>query len=311
MHDAGLDGRHAAGQATVATAVFEHAPAKINLALHVTGRREDGYHLLDSIVSFTEEGDRLDFSAADHDSFAVTGRFAPALSATPQDLQANLVLTARDRLRAAAEARGLKTFPTHISLEKNLPIASGIGGGSADAAATLRGLVRLWRLTLPEAELAAIALSLGADVPMCLAGRPLRAEGIGETITPLPELPSFAMVLGNPLKAVSTPAIFRSLSSTDHPALPDTPEGDATETWLSYLARQRNDLQAPACALLCEIDEMRAMIEATGAILTRMSGSGATCFGIYDGADAARSAAESLSRMRPDWYFVATRTIAG
>ncbi|NKN38520.1 4-(cytidine 5'-diphospho)-2-C-methyl-D-erythritol kinase [Agrobacterium sp. a22-2] len=294
------------------TAITETAPAKINLALHVTGQRADGYHLLDSLVTFARDGDRLTMARSPTDRFSVSGRFSALLSTETHDGPAdNLVVKARDLLRQALTERGVATPPVAIHLEKNLPIASGIGGGSADAAATLRGLCRLWDHAMPEADLQAIALTLGADVPMCLRSQPLRAAGIGEDITPLTTLPAFALVLGNPLKGVSTPEIFRRLSTKANPpigALPDTT--DRTQ-WLDTLSGLRNDLQPPARALCTEIAELSGLLEQAGARLVRMSGSGATCFGIFDDLDAARHAAAGLLKQRPDWYFHATETMGG
>ena len=297
-------GTHPTGAGLEAGAtLFEPAPAKINLALHVVGQRADGYHLLESIVTFAKAGDRLSFSPAASDGFSVSGRFGTMLCDDPKP---NLVLTARDRLRQAMIAAGGEAPPVAIHLEKNLPVAAGIGGGSADAAATLRGLMRLWNAGLPETELAAIALSLGADVPMCLKGVPSMARGIGEDLTPLPSFPVLALVLGNPLIGVSTPEIFRQLARRDNPPI-KARRGD----WLAYFAGLRNDLEQPAKTLVPEIGELAAMIEAEGALLTRMSGSGATCFGIFSSIEAAEDAAKSLSRRKPGWYFQAAETIGG
>lgn len=287
----------------------EEAPAKVNLALQVTGRRADGYHLLDMLVSFTRHGDRLAFRAGERDEFSLSGRFSPLLSVEAGD---NLVLKARDLLRQAAHAAGFGAPGVHIHLEKNLPIASGIGGGSADAAATLRGLMRLWRLDLPEEAVKAIALKLGADVPMCLASRPLVARGIGEAIELLPTFPSFPVVLGNPLIGVSTPEVFRQLSRKDNPPLlfpSRMPQGQ--REWIDTIKTLRNDLEPPARSICAEIAVLSGLIESQAPILTRMSGSGATCFGIFADMEQARAAAASLHRQRPDWYFQVTETIAG
>lgn len=281
-------------------AVAEDAFAKINLALHVTGQRGDGYHLLDMLVTFTRHGDRLRFAAGPSDELTISGRFGADLSTAD-----NLVLKARDLLRQAALAQGDHAPPVHIQLEKNLPIASGIGGGSADAAATLRGLMRLWAIRLPQDILAAIALRLGADVPMCLESRPLIARGIGEEIERI-ALPSLALVLANPLKAVSTPEIFRRLAAKDNAPL-DLSGGD----WNGIVARNRNDLEVPARDLAPEIGEISNLLIENGASLVRMSGSGATCFGIFEDATAADDAEAALRSMRPDWYFQATETLTG
>ena len=289
----------------------EEAPAKINLALHVTGRRPDGYHLLDMLVSFTRHGDRLFLRASERDEFSLSGRFAPLLSGEAEAGN-NLVLKARDLLRQAASTAGFDTSPVHIHLEKNLPIASGIGGGSADAAAALRGLARLWSLALPAGAIKAIALKLGADVPMCLVSRPLVARGIGEAIELLPAFPSFSMVLGNPLVGVSTPEVFRLLSRKDNPPLlfsSRMPQGP--DEWMETIRSLRNDLEPPARAICGEISTLAGLIGSQHAIVTRMSGSGATCFGIFESMEQAKAAAVSLHRQRPDWYFQATETIAG
>jgi len=296
MPDEGLAG---------AFSVTEEARAKINLALHVTGQQPDGYHLLDMLVTFADHGDRLGFVRSQADAFTLSGRFGDTLAG---DGGTNLVLKARDLLR---ETVGALAFPVHIHLEKNLPIASGIGGGSADAAATLRGLMRLWGATLPEKTLAALALRLGADVPMCLESRPLIARGIGEEIEPVPELPAFAMVLANPLKGVSTPEVFRRLTMKSNPALSLALNPPGTGDWLAAIDTARNDLEPPAREIVPEIAAISTMLQARGAALTRMSGSGATCFGIFATMAAARHAAAALHDERPDWYFQATETVSG
>lgn len=291
--------------------MIEPAPAKINLALHVTGQRADGYHLLDSIVAFAGHGDRLTFSAAERDSFSLGGRFGPLLSADAEGKDGNLVIKARDLLREALAAGGQSARPVAITLEKNLPVASGIGGGSADAAATLRGLLRFWEGTLSADMLSTTGLKLGADVPMCLESRPLRARGIGEQIDRLDTMPRFALVLVNPLKAVSTPDIFRRLTRKDHPPIGTLPRSAAPAEWLAFLSGLRNDLEPPARALLPEIAEISELLRDVGARLVRMSGSGATCFGIFDDVEAAGAAAGELAGRRPDWYVQASETQNG
>lgn len=288
--------------------VTERAPAKINLALHVTGQRADGYHLLETLVTFTDHGDRLEFSAADADGFTLSGRFSPLLT---QETGVNLVLRARDLLRTALAANGHSTGPVHIRLDKALPVSSGIGGGSADAAATLRGLLRLWNVTLPDDVMHALAVDLGADVPMCLASIPLIARGIGEEIEVLPLLPRFALVLANPLISVSTPQVFRHLTSKANPPLRIAGATDTPAAWLATIAGLRNDLEPAATALVGEIAILSTMLARQGAMLVRMSGSGATCFGIFSDPAAAEKAAAALHSQRPDWYFQATQTLAG
>lgn len=284
----------------------ETAPAKINLALHVVGQRADGYHLLETLVTFTDAGDRLFFASAERDAFSISGPFSTALT-NNDGLNDNLVLRARDLLRRAVIASGQTAPSVEIHLEKNLPIASGIGGGSADAAATLRGLLRFWRCSVPSETLDAISLSLGADVPMCFAGTPLMARGIGEELTPLPHLPAFAMLLANPLMGVSTPEIFRRLQSKNNPPVPASlPQNN--EDWLAFIDSLRNDLEAPAKAVLPVISDVSHALQEQGATLVRMSGSGATCFGIFPSFEAAQKAEAALAAQRPDWYFKATMT---
>lgn len=287
--------------------VTEVARAKINLALHVTGRRDDGYHLLDSLVTFCETGDRLEISSADTDTFSVSGRFASDLG----DPSGNLVLKARDGLRRHLEAIGVKTGPVAIHLEKNLPVASGIGGGSADAAAAIRGLLRVWNADMAPQPEQALALSLGADVPMCLAGKPLSARGIGEDIAVLPQMPAMELVLGNPLIGVSTPGIFKALQKRDNPPVDALPSSGALGDWIDCLKSLRNDLEPPATTLVPEITTLRHMLDDQGALMSRMSGSGATCFGIFESFEKAQAAAASLATERPDWYFSATTTVSG
>ncbi len=255
------------------------ARAKVNLALHVTGRREDGYHLLDSLVAFADFGDRVRVRQAEALSLTVTGPMAAGLGAGED----NLVLR-------AARLMGLNAA---ITLEKNLPLASGIGGGSADAAATLQVMSALYGLDLPDA---AAVLSLGADVPVCLLGRPARMSGIGEVLTPV-SLPSAHLVLVNPGFAVSTPEVFRALTRRDNPPLAAIPEFDDARDMATWLDGTRNDLQAAAVTLRPEIAEVLAAIAATpDCLLARMSGSGATCFGLYAEAEQAARAATRLTR---------------
>ncbi|WP_319517957.1 4-(cytidine 5'-diphospho)-2-C-methyl-D-erythritol kinase [uncultured Martelella sp.] len=292
-------------------AVAEFAAAKINLALHVTGQRGDGYHLLDSLVTFADIGDRLTFTPSDRDTFTLSGRFADDLPYHDDPETGNLVLKARNRLRAAAAQTGSPCAPVHIHLEKNLPAASGIGGGSADAAAALRGLVRLWQPGLDEKSIHAIALSLGADVPMCLASHPLIARGIGDTIQPATGFPRLDLVLANPLQPIATPAVFRALENRHNPpmALGDQPE-DQQRDWIALVRQSRNDLQRPANRIAPVIDAVLDALSSSGASLSRMSGSGATCFGLFSDRESAHAAADRLSHARPDWFVTATATVA-
>ena len=279
------------------------APAKINLALHVTGQRADGYHLLDSLVTFTDFGDELTFVAADTDELTIGGPFAEQLHGT----ESNLVIKARDALRALAAGRPCP--PVSIHLIKNLPIASGLGGGSSDAAAALRGLNEFWGLSLSLKELSAAGLALGADVPMCLAGKPLRATGIGEEITLLDAFPALDLVLVNPGVAVSTPAIFKALLKKDNRPMSSKANLSSFHAACEFLSAQHNDLQRPAIALEPVIADCLAALEDSGAMLVRMSGSGATCFGIFTNAANAARAARNISAKHPQWWSVATKSV--
>ncbi len=278
------------------------APAKINLALHVVGRRTDGYHLLESLAVFTSLGDRIAVEPATSDRLAVTGPFAAAV---PLD-DGNLVLAARDRLRARFPDQ--PCGPVSIQLEKNLPVASGIGGGSSDAAATLRALNALWNLAVSPGDLARISLGLGADLPMCLAGRPLIARGIGDRIDLLADFPSLHLVLVNPGVPVATPDVFKSLASRDNPGLPPLPARASAAAVIEWLNETRNDLEAPARTLAPEIGDALSALGQAGSRFARMSGSGATCFGLFDDAARAVEAADQIHRRHPNWFVAATRS---
>jgi 4-diphosphocytidyl-2-C-methyl-D-erythritol kinase len=275
------------------------APAKINLFLHVLGRRDDGYHLLDSLIAFARLGDRIEVAPAPGLSLTVEGPFAAGLSAGEDNLALRAARALADRVRPDAGAA--------IRLTKNLPVASGIGGGSADAAATLRALVRLWRLDLDADALARLGLRLGADVPICLFGRPARVGGIGETIMPAPALPAVGVVLVNPRVPVSTGAVFSRLGGRySRPASP-MPGVASVSQLADWLAEQRNDLEAPALSLAPSIGDVLAALSASGqCLLARLSGSGATCFGLYPDGSAAASAARALGGRHADWWVAAT-----
>ena len=272
------------------------APAKINLWLHVTGRRADGLHELDSLVAFADIGDRLSIAPADGLSLTVSGPFAAALGTAAE----NLVLRAA---RALALQCGVPAEAA-LHLEKNLPVASGIGGGSADAAAALRLCVRLWQVEIEEAALGEVALSLGADVPVCLAGETVRMTGIGERLAPLvpPPTPTPAVLI-NPGVAVSTGQVFGALSGR-FSAPAELRDGDLAARGAS----NRNDLEVAAIGLVPEIAEVLVALRAApGLRLARMSGSGATCFGLFDRDEAAAEAALAIGAAHPSWWVAACR----
>jgi 4-diphosphocytidyl-2-C-methyl-D-erythritol kinase len=275
----------------------EFAPAKVNLALHVTGRRDDGYHVLDSLVVLVAVGDVLRADRADELSLRVAGPFATALADEPD----NLVLRAA---RALAATAGIVPR-ARLTLEKHLPVASGIGGGSADAAAALRLLTRLWRLELPAAEYSRLALTLGADVPVCLAGRPARMGGIGETLAAVPRLPPCGILLANPGVGVATPAVFRARVGPFSPPLAFPASWPDLAGFVAWLGRAGNDLEPPAIRAQPVIADVLATLRALpGCLLARMSGSGATCFALFADAEAAAAAARQFGR--PWWAWGGT-----
>ncbi|HET7410564.1 MAG TPA: 4-(cytidine 5'-diphospho)-2-C-methyl-D-erythritol kinase [Paracoccaceae bacterium] len=270
------------------------APAKVNLTLHLCGRRADGYHLLDSLVVFPEIGDRIEAHAAPGLSLEVSGPFAEGLSAGPD----NLVL----RAAAALAARHGVRQGAALHLVKNLPVASGIGGGSSDAAAALELLSRLWDVPVPDE----LALSLGADVPVCRAApAPVRMQGIGDRLMPAPPLPGFWSVLVNPRVAVPTAAVFAGLRDRNPIPPPEMPGGGigGFADFTAWLATQRNDLQVPATEICPAIGEVLDALSA--APLARMSGSGATCFALLPDQAQAEAQAEGLRRSRPGWWIAA------
>ncbi|HWJ71269.1 MAG TPA: 4-(cytidine 5'-diphospho)-2-C-methyl-D-erythritol kinase [Sphingobium sp.] len=268
----------------------ETAYAKINLALHIRARRADGYHALESLFAFCADGDELRAQARDDGALtlAVTGPFAEELGAGED----NLVLRAARALQAATG--------THqgaaLHLEKQLPIASGIGGGSADAAAALRLLVRLWGVRPMDIDFPAIAASLGADVPACLGSQTIFGSGIGEQLTPVDlDLAGTPILLLNPLLPCPTGAVYAGWDGVDRGPLDPL-------AW----RQGRNDLAAPAITLVPQIDEVLAVLRAQLPGLVRMSGSGATCFALF-ASDAERDdAADRIAGDHPDWWGMAT-----
>lgn len=281
------------------TKVDVFAPAKINLTLHVTGQRDDGYHLLDSLVAFASVGDHLEIVPGNALSLTVEG---PEAVGVPADME-NLAMRAAALVRQDGAA---------LRLEKFLPPASGIGGGSADAAAAWRGMICLddnasARLVQAPDEVLRDHLetlsSLGADVPMCLLSKPMRAAGIGDMLTPV-NLPVLYAVLVNPRLPVSTPSVFKALQAKDNAPMPnELPSFASSEDLIAWLKGMRNDLQAPALKVQPAISDVLEAIEAQkGCDLARMSGSGATCFGLFNSEASAKHAAETLYHAHPDWW---------
>ncbi len=290
--------------AAAATEIVRLAPAKVNLYLHVVGQRADGYHLLDSLIVFAGVGDDVTVSPASGLTLTVEGPFAPLVPAGPE----NLVLRAA---RELAQRMGV-TAGARIRLAKRLPVAAGIGGGSADAAAALKALCALWTIDPDPAAMADLALALGADVPVCLAGRPAFVGGIGEDIAPPPPLPPVWMVLVNPGIAVSTPQIFKARTGAfSAPGRFSAAPEDAAALF-EALGRCGNDLTAPALTLAPAIAEVLAALAAQpGCALSRMSGSGATCFGLFAEAGPAAAAAAALAVAHPRWWVQPAPMLAG
>jgi 4-diphosphocytidyl-2-C-methyl-D-erythritol kinase len=282
----------------------ELAPAKINLALHVGARRPDGYHALETLVVFADLADTLTARPADGaTTLDMAGPFAPLLTETTRSSE-NLILQA-----AAALSPGSRR-PMQFTLAKQIPVAAGLGGGSADAAATLRLLNRIWGLALAPEKLAAIGAKLGADVPMCLASRALVARGTGELITPAPGIPPLSLVLANPGFGVPTGAVFAALGKGERASLPPLPGRFASAGDLvAWLSQTRNDLTDPARAVA---PDAVAAVDALGndpeCLLARMSGSGATAFGIFGEPAAADRAANRLKTAKPDWWVLPITT---
>ncbi|MFT3671057.1 4-(cytidine 5'-diphospho)-2-C-methyl-D-erythritol kinase [Aestuariivirga sp.] len=273
--------------------IVETAQAKVNLALHVLGRRDDGYHQLDSAVAFAGAGDLITVSprAGEGVSLSVSGHFAAAVPTGPDNLicKAYSVLAQHVALPAVA-----------VHLEKNLPVASGIGGGSADAAAALRAYLRLADAPLPADVMTTVALALGADVPVCLHQKACRMEGVGELLSPLPRLPAPAIVLVNPGVPCETAAVFKALGLQKGQAHRDAMDVQKPETW-------RNDLTEPATAAQPKIaGVLDALAREKGLVASRMSGSGATCFGLAETLADAERVAASLRADHPDWWVSAS-----
>lgn len=277
------------------------APAKVNLALHVTRRREDGYHDLESLVVFADLADELEAVSADADSLSITGPFSHVLGTGENNLVSRAVAAFRAKWPDAVKTR------LALKLTKNLPVAAGIGGGSADAAAALRMMAALSSQPIAVRELADMAARLGADVPACLISTPLVARGVGELLTPLPDFPACYIVLVNPMIPLPTADVFRRLRAHDNYPLPELPSPLTRPAQLGlWLAETRNDLQPPAVKLVPVIGHIvEELGETQGCILARMSGSGATVFGLFGSSGAAHQAAQVMRAAHPDHWVAA------
>ena len=271
------------------------ARAKINLSLRVVGRRpadaeKAGYHELDSLVVFAEAGDRVTVAPAEALRLSLTGPFAEGLRAEAD----NLVLQAARRLAAAVG----RSASAAITLDKRLPVSSGIGGGSADAAATFKALSALWNLSEDAVDIDALGLALGADLPVCLASRPCRVRGIGEVLEPVAPLPPAWLLLANPGKALATPPVFAERRGDFSLPLDLPDEGFASAAALAaFIGEAGNDLTAAASRLCPEIPELlEGLASLEGALVAGLSGSGATCFALFADAAALQAAEEHARR---------------
>lgn len=272
------------------------APAKINLTLHVTGQRDDGYHLLDSLVAFAGVGDILEVRQGNACRLTTRG---PEAGDVPTDAS-NLILKVAGLFASGQQAE--------FSLTKNLPVASGVGGGSADAAAAYRGLVVSNKDACDDQAVLSSLLRLGADIPMCVTCAVARVGGIGERIENIDFLPRMPAVLINPRRAVSTAAVFKAMRKRDNAQMPvRLPKLRSIRDWASWLSHQRNDMEPAAIDLEPEITAVKTVLAAqSDCLISRMSGSGATCFGLFPSPQTAMDAAAKIARAHPQWWVKAT-----
>jgi 4-diphosphocytidyl-2-C-methyl-D-erythritol kinase len=284
------------------TSVRVRAPAKLNLFLHVGDKRPDGYHALQSLVAFADAGDELEVTPASELTLKLAGPFGAQIPRGPT----NLVLKAA---QALSDLHSDTPLGASILLEKNLPVAAGIGGGSADAAATLRALNVVWGLNRFEDELVDLARSLGSDVPACVLSRPCWMEGRGERVSPVTPLPPLHLVLVNPSVLLPTAGVFASLNARTGTNAMEPPRSIET-LWdlVAYLEDSGNDLEAPATHFQPEIDHvLEALHHEPGCVFAQMSGSGATCFGLFNDREYAEGGAGRIAQDHPQWWVKATR----
>ncbi|HEY4168112.1 MAG TPA: 4-(cytidine 5'-diphospho)-2-C-methyl-D-erythritol kinase [Reyranella sp.] len=275
------------------------ARAKVNLWLEVVGRRADGYHLLDSLIAFTDLADEIEAVPSDRLTLAVDGPLSSVLAGEGDN---NLVLKAA---RLLADRAGVAPRVA-LTLTKRIPVAAGLGGGSADAAATLKALIELWRVALPVEELFDIAARLGADVPMCFAGHAALASGVGEQLAPAPPLPPCAILLVNPRVALPTPDVFRARRGAFSEPRPLQPWTDLA-SFAAALAERGNDLTDAAISLQPAVADVLAFLrKGDGAIHAAMSGSGATCFALYESVERAHRTA---ARLPTSWWHDAGKLV--
>lgn len=276
------------------------APAKINLALHIVGRRADGYHLLDSLVAFADFGDRLLVEWADDFSLTCVGDYGDLLTSSGDNL---VIRAARAMFDHAGKQGGVR-----VELRKQIPVGAGLGGGSADAAAVIRFLCNAWGLDLQSPAIRDLAAGIGADVPVCLSPVPQFMRGIGEQTQPAQLPGDVFMLLVHPGGGLSTAQVFGAYDHAAHPAMPEwSGHGD----FIAHLASCRNDLEQAAIVLRPDIADLLSALEASrGCRLARMSGSGAACFGLYETEALVQAAAAEIGNKKPGWRMWPTRVFA-
>jgi 4-diphosphocytidyl-2-C-methyl-D-erythritol kinase len=284
--------------------VFEKAHAKINLYLHVTGKLESGYHTLDSLFVFTDFGDDIYVQKSKETSFEISGKFSSDLK---KDKKNNLVMKAYELLK--------KEFNINenakITLIKNLPIASGVGGGSSDAGATIRALQKLWDIETSQEQINNLALKIGADVPSCVYAKPCFVSGVGEKIIPAGKVEEFGILLVNPLIEISTPEIFKNRRDGFSKSCPFEIKGASKSDVIKELSYRKNDLYNPASLIAPEIKDVISETSKTkGCLLSRMSGSGATCFGLYKDSEQAKQAKEELEKRLKGYWIESSKIMS-
>lgn len=277
-----------------------NATAKVNLTLHLTGRRADGFHILDSLIGFTGITDKLSFAPAHEIRLSISGPEAAGVE--PNDH--NLVVRAAKLIQSHTGT----TQGAAITLEKNIPVAAGLGGGSADAAATIAGCLKLWgQKNTPQIGDDVLAAKLGADVPVCRYGKPAKVGGIGETIVPAGVWPSTWLVLVNPRVPLSTADVFKAYDGHFRTPTQDSFSGGLFPDFIEFLSRQGNDLTDAACAAApIVLEVLRDLTDLPDCALARMSGSGPTCFGLFETQDEAERTARLLTQNRQKWWVCAT-----
>jgi 4-diphosphocytidyl-2-C-methyl-D-erythritol kinase len=276
------------------------APAKLNLFLHICGRRADGFHLLDSLYVFTEFGDHVSLRPATNFDLQLSGEFSNAVASGEENIA----------LKAARKLARYANYDSGVSmhLEKNIPVGAGLGGGSADAGAALRGVRDLWNCPVSDSELQELALSLGSDIPACVMSRACQVRGVGEWLIPVFITPEVWVLLVNPRIELLTAQVYRNYTGAFRKEISLPERINSFDELIALLTPVTNDLQEPAISMVPDIAKVITAIESTeGCRISRMSGSGATCFGLYESKDALMTAAREVEEAHPKWWCKATK----